>query len=134
MKTILIIQSIPAWVPILINSISEKFPGLAYCVYCTDSFDHAIDLIQKEGELIVVTSEMFHDDLSDHKKDVTQKIPDYLKNGDKLAEMIKVINPKAKVYIFSEYEPKNNENIDGFVKKDEFNVNQSLLNFLKIFE
>lgn len=133
-KTIMIVQSIPDWIKILVKTMADKLPNLVDCIIATDSFDHALDLVPKKGELIVVTSEMFHDHLSIHKESVKQKIPNSEKNGDKLAELIKKINKRAKVYVFSEFNPKSKENYDGFIQKVDYSEERSVENFMKIFE
>ncbi len=117
MKTVMIVQSNAAWIPILVNAISAKLPKLTDYLICTDNFEFALDLVPKEGELVVVTSEMFHDRVSVHKNRGNQKILDSEKNADRLAEEIKKINPKAIVYVFSEFKPSKHDFLDGFIEK-----------------
>jgi hypothetical protein len=133
MKTILIAQSVPYWITVIIDAISGRLPDLADCICFTDSFDFALDLVPKQGELIVISSGMFHDSLSEKRKTVAEKIPDNEKDGDKLAEEIKKINPEARIYVFSEYEPFESKYLDGFIKKIKGNNRESLTNLLKIF-
>jgi hypothetical protein len=89
MKTILIVQSNTGWIPILANAISAELPSLTDYLACTDNFEFALKLVPKRGELVVITSEMFHDSVSEHKDRVTKKIPNSEKNGDRLALEIK---------------------------------------------
>ncbi len=120
MRKIIIVQSLPEWISIIASKISKDIPLITPYVMYTDSFDHAIDLIPKDGELIVITSGMFHDIYSDQREIVTQKISDSEKNGNKLAQMVKEINQNAKIYLFSEYAPKEHEYLDGFILKSKF--------------
>ena len=134
MKTILIVQSVPVWMSILISAISAKLPELADFIGGTDSFDHALDLIPLKGELIVITSDMFHDQSSQHRKSVTQKAFDSDKNSDNLAKLVKKKNKNAKVFVFSEFKPKTAEYLDGFIQKEHSNQIKNITNVLKIFE
>jgi hypothetical protein len=118
MRKILIVQSIPDWIAIITNAILKEFPELEKDIISTDSFDHAITIVPKNVELTVITSEMFHDLYSPHRKDVHPKISEDEKNSDKLAQMIKEINPSAKVYVYSEYKPRTEVYLDGFIFKD----------------
>ncbi len=51
----------------------------------SDSFDHALEIIPK-GELLVITSNIFHDQLSDHRDSAKRTIPDSEKNGNVIAK------------------------------------------------
>ncbi len=73
------------------------------------NFEKTLRIIPKDEEVVVITSDMFHD-----LKDELFKSSE--KDGSRLAMEVKKINPKAKVYVFSSYEPKM-ENIDGFFQK-----------------
>lgn len=100
------------------DDVNSFFPEIAENITCTMSFNTAKAMIPKEGEVIVITSHVFHDfdvcitrtnERSDYK-------PDNLKNGNTLARVVKEINPKAKVYVFSSDAP-GKDHIDGFYKK-----------------
>lgn len=134
MKNLLIIQSIPTWVSILEAGLSKPAITETYCISITDSFDHAIDLIPREGEVIVITSEMFHDEYSNFRKSVTQKIPDKEKSANKLAELVKAINNKAKVYTFSEFSPNGFEYLDGCILKNKHKPQESINDIIKILK
>ncbi len=117
MRKIIIVQSIPEWITIFRNLISKYIPWVVNDVSYTDSFDHALDIVPPDGELIVITSGMFHDKMSEHRDNVIQKIPDNEKNGNQLAKMIKEINPNAKIFLYSEYPLFENDYLDGTLKK-----------------
>ncbi|MCX6753030.1 MAG: hypothetical protein NTW62_01625 [Candidatus Nomurabacteria bacterium] len=117
-KTLIIVQSIPEWNTAFFAHVSKYMPTIADTVSMTDSFDHAIDLAPKKGKLTVVTSNMFHDKFSKHYGEVKEKMDENKKDGNTLAKLIKEINPEAKVYVFSEFEPENKKHITGFIKKD----------------
>lgn len=117
MKRIMIVQSIPEWLAAFKQVIEESFPQLKKNVNYTRSFDQAIDFTPKKGELIVISSRMFHGRSLNYRIRHKLEIVDSEKVGEKLAEIIKGINPKARLYIFSEFEPAENEFVDGFIQK-----------------
>ncbi len=85
------------------------FPRLKDLVlYCND-FEQTLATFPKEGEVTVIASDSYHD----LKNELFSEAE---KNGNKLAEEIKKINPMARVYIFSTYQPRM-DHIDGFYKK-----------------
>ena len=98
----------------------------------TDSFDHALDIVPTDCELIVITSEMFHDWESDHHT-LESKVPDKEKDANRLAKMIKEINPNAKVYAFSEYGV-DLEFVDGYIQKHQMLPEESISGVLKILK
>lgn len=116
-KKILILQSIPIWLSIFKDIIRLELPGLYGDIFFLDSFDEAIDTIPLDCELIVISSDMFYDNLSKYREFHGAIIPDEEKDGAKFAEMVKSLNPNSKVYIFSQYEPKQSKFIDGFILK-----------------
>lgn len=122
---LIIIQSVPACLKAVQNSIENnlpnKFPG---GIIYNSNFEDVLDLIPKEGELTVITSNFFHDSL--HVKFSCAE-----KSGDRLAELIKEINPVAKVYVFAESEPAFTY-VDGFFKKkDVDNVGGEVIDVLR---
>ena len=119
-KVIFIVQSVSEWLSIFKNIIRQEIPGLYGDVIFLDSFDQAIDLIPLNCELIVISSEMFNDELSQYREFHGAIIPDEEKDGAKFAEMVKLLNPNSRVYIFSQYEPKKSVFIDGFIQKHRF--------------
>jgi len=119
MKKVIIVQSNPAWITILKDAINEQLPGLAPNVIYTSSFDHAVDLAKKEEEeILVICSDMYHDRDSEHYGHVTEKLPDNEKNCLSLAKLIKGINKKSQVYVFSDYAPNTFSNLDGYISKN----------------
>jgi len=105
---VIIVQSIPQALELIEKRIREVFPISDNVVY-ENNFEKTLQIIPTDEEVVVITSDMFHDD-----KDELFKRQE--KDGGKLAEEIKKINPKAKVYVFSTYEPRY-EHIDGFYLK-----------------
>jgi len=128
MKRVLIVQSIPEWTVILGNVILREFPKLLTNMNFTTTFDQAIDLanVFKDDDLIIITSDMFHDEIN-NTGTITKKIPENEKDGNRLAQMIKVINPKAKVYLYSSYHPREEESLDGIITKSESGDMNTLL-------
>lgn len=110
MKTIIVVQTTQE-VEDLQKRMNKNFPKLAGEIKCDNNFESALNLIPVDGEVAVITSNYFHD-----KKD--QLLSKEQKNGNKLAELVKRINPRAKVHIFSEdfVFPKNSF-VDTFFKK-----------------
>ncbi len=121
MKKVLIVQSIPEWLDIFKSAIAKQFPLLKEedFIY-TGSFDEAVDVVPIDCELVVISSDMFHDVLSPYRELHGEIIPDNEKNGASLAEIIKALNPKCKFFVFSQFEPKKSEFIDGFIPKNQF--------------
>lgn len=131
MKRILIVQSIPDWIAILREAILKELPELVNNILFINTFDQAIIIadVFKDDDLIVITSDMFHDEIN-NTGTFTKKIPENEKDGNKLAQMIKALNPKAKVYLYSSYHPLEEDFLDGIIKKSEFGD----MNIPKIFE
>ena len=107
---IIIVQSIPAALELIEGKIKNTFPSMDNVIY-ESNFEKTLRIIPKDEEVVVITSDMFHD-----LKDELFKSSE--KDGSRLAMEVKKINPKAKVYVFSSYEPKM-ENIDGFFQKNQ---------------
>ncbi|MFA6417213.1 MAG: hypothetical protein WCW61_03420 [Patescibacteria group bacterium] len=97
--------------PLVQKTIQSVFPKLNDVVSYQGDFEKTLKEIPKNGELVVITSDMFYD--QDNVKFSGKE-----KNGSKLAEEIKKINHAAKVYVFSMYKPKP-EFIDGFYPKSQ---------------
>lgn len=119
-KKIMIVQSIPEWLSIFKSIILLELPRLAGDVIYTDSFDEAVDLTPLACELVVISSEMFHDKSSQYRELHGEIIPDDEKSGANLAEIVKALNPNSKFFVFSQYEPEKSEFIDGFIQKHQF--------------
>lgn len=111
--------------------IENTFPEVVERISYSDSFDQAIEMISKEeGRIYVFTSHMFHDISRTQSESTT--IPHLEKNSNTFAKMIKEINPNAKVYVYSFFEPPM-EFIDGYLHKIEgstVSMNE-LVNFIK---
>lgn len=119
-KKVMIVQSKREWLSVFKSIILLELPRLASDVIYTDSFDEAVDLIPQACELVIISSSMFRDKFSQYRELHGEIIPDDEKNGEELAKIAKELNPKCKFYIFSEYETKNNEFIDGFISKNKY--------------
>lgn len=127
---VLIVQSLGYVV--LKTYIENAFPEVAERISYSDSFDLAIEMISKEkGRIYVFTSHMFHD-ISRTKTESTT-IPDKEKNSNSFAKMIKELNPYAKVYAFSFFEPLKMDYLDGYIQKIEGSTSSmdELVDFIK---
>lgn len=116
---------------ILKTYLENAFPEITERISYSDSFDQAIEMISKEeGRIYVFTSHMFHDISRTQSESTT--IPHLEKNSNTFAKIIKGINPYAKVYVFSFFEP-SMDFIDGYIHKAEgstLSMNE-LANFIK---
>lgn len=120
---IMIVQSIPDALSVIEKRIKEVFPLLDNVIY-EGSFEKALQVVPKDDDVVVITSDMFHDD----KNELFTRQE---KDGSKLAEEIKKINPKAKVYVFSTYTPRPHF-VDGFFPKTQMGNNTGA-EIIKIF-
>ncbi|MFA6354989.1 MAG: hypothetical protein WCW65_01010 [Candidatus Paceibacterota bacterium] len=123
MKKVLIVQSIPEWLGFFKTAIAKEFPLLKdEDVIYTGSFDEAVDIAPTGCELVVISSDMFHDKSSPYRELHGEIIPDEEKNGTKLAEIIKALNPDCKFFVFSQFEPEKSRLglVDGFIPKNQF--------------
>lgn len=109
MKKVIIVQSIPYVLDLIRLKIEEIFPQLKRSVLYHNDFEQTLATFPKEGEVVVIASDSYHD--LNNELFLKEE-----KTGSKLAKEIKKINPMAKVYIFSIYQP-NMEYVDGFYKK-----------------
>ena len=108
---VFIIQSVPEELKQIEIELLKIFPEKKDEMFFVGNFEKALDVILSiNDEIIVLSSDMFHDFCN-------VKFKDYEKHGSKLAEEIKKINSKAKVYIFSSYEPMQ-KFIDGYFPKN----------------
>jgi len=124
MKRVMVVQSSPIVLELVKKRISAIFPHLRDYVSYQSNFEKTLEEIPKKGEIIVIASDSYHDD-----KNI--RFLDEEKDGNRLAEEIKKINPEAKVYIFSMYEPRHGY-IDGFYKKSHLGDN-TLDEIIEIF-
>ncbi|MHB8903655.1 MAG: hypothetical protein ACYC40_00935 [Patescibacteria group bacterium] len=124
MKKIIVVQSFPEVLGLVKAKISATFPNLNGRVLYQSNFEKTLAEISKEEEMIVIASDSYHD-----AENILFKGEE--KDGSRLAEEIKKINPEAKVYVFSIYEPKR-EYIDGFYKKSRLGDN-TLEEIVEIF-
>jgi len=121
MKKVLIVQSIPEWLDFFKNAIPKQFPLLKEeDIIYTGSFDEAVDVTPHGCELVVISSDMFHDKFSPYRELHGEIIPDEEKNGATLARLIKALHPNCKFFVFSQFEPEKSEFIDGFIPKNQF--------------
>jgi len=109
---IIIVQSLLDELEVVQKSIAGKFPELAKEIVYNSNFESTLDLIPKDEEVIVITSNFFHD-----SQDI--KYSGSEKSGNRLAQLIKEINPTAEVYVFAETEPRGSY-INDFYKKKEY--------------
>lgn len=120
-KKVLIVQSIPEWLGFFKDVIPKQFFLLKDDdVIYTDSFDEAVDVAPVGCELVVISSDMFHDKSSPYREFHGEIIPDQEKNGAKLAQIIKALNPDCQFFVFSQFEPEKSKFIDGFIQKNQF--------------
>ena len=110
-KTLIVIQSIDSALDYLKKQQKQWLPELNEQVIYDTNFENCLELIPKNGKIIVIASNIFHDKEN-------KKFERFAKNGGKLAEEIKKINPNSKVYIYSTDAPHNRKYIDGFFKKN----------------
>ena len=135
-KKILIVQSIPKWLNMIRGHLKEKSLSLieGVNIVFTDSFDHAVDIVPTNCELLVISSEEFHDNLSIHKSE--PKMANVLKDSNALAILLKQKNSHAIIHVFSEYAPKEVQNIDGYIAKvrgDEYIGLEKIAELIKEF-
>ncbi len=109
MKKVLIVQSIPYVLDLIKFRIKEVFPQLENMVSYHNDFEQTLVSFPEKGEVVVIASDSYHDSKN-------ELFSEEEKNGSKLAEEIKKINPMARVYIFSTYQP-NMDYVDGFYEK-----------------
>lgn len=115
MKKILVVQSIPYVLRMVRERLLNTFPQLEGVMMFSDEFEEALEIVAskaREGELVVITSDSFHDE-------VNARFSDSEKNASRLALEIKQINPLAKVYAFSQYDPEPPDYLDGSFKKSQ---------------
>ena len=83
-----------------------------------DSFDEAVRMAPSGGKLIVVSTVLFYDQGTDYRKDHEKTIADDQKNAEKLAEMIKEINPNAYIGVCHYWPDDPKVFVDEHIKKD----------------
>lgn len=138
-KIVIIVQSVrndknKKWAGIFQTLIIEEYPKMMENVLFVDSFDEAISLIPREGELVVASCDAFNDLLSDFRRLHETTCPDHLKNGAMLAEMIKKINPNTKFYIFPPFRPVESEFVDGFIPKEDHSGDMTFSDAAKVLD
>lgn len=104
----MIVQSIPDVLALIKKKIDKVFPNLDGRVSYHSNFEQTLLNVPKNNEIVVIASDSYHDEDDFFEGEE--------KDGNKLAEEIKKINPQAKVYIFSTYAPRL-EYVDGFYLK-----------------
>lgn len=85
-------------------------------IFFTNSFEHALLNVPKEGKLIVITSNIFHDHMSEHRE-LANTISDDEKNANSLASAVKSINNRCLVYVYTERPSSSTKHIDAIMKK-----------------
>lgn len=118
---IIIIQSIPDALELVKSEINRAFPNLKDKVLYENDFERSLTLIPKDEEITVISSQVFHD-----REDILFTWQQ--KNGDRLAEEIKKINPKAKFFLFSSVGPVSDHVDDWFPKSPgSYNVAKEII-------
>ena len=92
------------------EAIERTFPDIAPQITYVSNFEEAIGLVPAAGEIVVITSNVFHD-----AKDILY--PGHEKNGSRLAEIVKAKNKESRVYVFSSEVPIDKKHIDGVFLK-----------------
>lgn len=111
--TILVVQSIDHWLQVIRTFMGQKFPTVK--TLFTNSYDKAVEISPRDGKVLVITSEMFHDEFVGDKAAI--QYPNDQKNASTLAVHLKAENKNTFVYSFSEYEPEVKELLDGYILK-----------------
>ncbi len=106
----LVIQSIPYVLELVREELNIAFPQLNGQVLYESEFEKSLEVVPKTQDLVVITSDFFHD-----KEDILFRREE--KNSGRLAQEIKKINPRARVYAFSSCQPLSAEYLDGFFRK-----------------
>ncbi len=109
MKKIIVVQSIPYVLEMVRELLGTIFPQLSALISYQSNFEETLKIIPRDEELTVIASDFYYD-----SEDVV--FVNREKDGSRLAEEIKKINPSAKVYIFSTSAPRP-DYIDGFYEK-----------------
>lgn len=107
---ILVVQSIPYVLELVRERLDKAFPQLRECFLYESGFEKSLQLVTAGEDLVAITSDFFHD--QDNVLFSREE-----KNSNRLAQEIKKINPKARVYAFSSYQPLSVEYLDGFFRK-----------------
>ena len=121
MKTIIFVQSLST--PERMKKEIRKFsPELSEKVLYSTNFEVTLEMIPKEGEVVIITSDAFHEE------DV--HILNIDKDGYRLAELAKKVNSQVKVYIYSSYAPSKLDEdvnlIDGHFHKHKMGVEDEI--------
>jgi hypothetical protein len=129
MKKVLIVQSNHDLNIALQFFLMEDLSGLFENIISSDSFNHALTIVPRNEPFVALVGDVYNDLQSNFGINFEEKIPDTEKNANKLAEMIKEINPEATVVYWSEepIELKNTEFLDGGILTNNFNEVASLL-------
>lgn len=114
-KKIIIIQ-IESAILALKEYCKKEFPDIIDSIIFSSSFNDAVELIPREGELVVLTRQTFFDTFNKSAKEAKYTIPENQKSASSLAKIIKGINQAAKVYAFSVYPP-GKEYLDGYYEQ-----------------
>ncbi len=94
--------------------LKKNFPEYEYL--SLDSFDQAVETLPTEGKLLVITSNTFHDGLSDYQSK-TSVISRYDKNANLLAQLLKEKNPETKVIVYAD-SLHDDRYVDDYVMKN----------------
>lgn len=98
----------------------KNFPFLEESLVFSNTFDGALEKVPFEGNVVVISSNMFHESKDPHF--------DVKKSADILAQAVKEINPSAQVYAFSAFPPREFEKaIDGYFEKDFYNADNQIV-------
>lgn len=140
MKKIIVIQTIPVWLQFCQERVFNEVTDTE--ILYTDSFDHALHILPEKEPVVIITSNMFHDEMSRHHKNPDIEHRDEReKDATKLAEYAKKKNPQACIYILGEHPPTHIDDklISGVIEKKNFlesreNANEMKKALLEIVE
>lgn len=119
-KTVIIVQTNLESIGRFQHFIRQEYPRLEEHVVYTDSFDETLSLVPKEGELVVISCNVFNDKASDFSKLDKTTIPEYLKDGVMLAKMVKEKNSNTRFFLFSKQIVRENKYLDEFIPQSPF--------------
>ena len=115
------------------NKVTQHCPDKFEDIIETDSFDHALTILPREGDVCVVASWEFHDKSSRHRNTVPQTLPDREKNGDILACAMKELNPNVRFISYSKSVPQT-KFVDHYVSKGKEEWSEEMKSLLKILK
>ena len=114
---IIIAQSIPDWIGLIRSAIETELPHLAEHVTYCDSFDQTLEVLHLDKPVLIVASNLFHDENSAHNAP-SSGVPDEDKTAENLARIAKSMNSDVRVFVYSQYQPTESIFLDGYISKE----------------